>query len=83
MRVVDALFNPEYATVQEAIRRINGGAVSVAISPQVALAGDGKGVFAVYYRDTMVGGMQNGVYVPVVTGRCSDMAKRLVEEALV
>jgi hypothetical protein len=75
------LFDPTYYSAAMAMRKIQGGAISVALSPQVTLAGDGKGQYTVYYRTTLVGGLRDGVFTPTVTDSYgSDIAEQMVME---
>lgn len=81
--LVEALFNPVYYTVNDAMRMIRGGALSVAVNPQVTVVGDGKGQFGMYYRHTLVGGIKHGVFTPTIRGGYAcDMVERLAKEAL-
>jgi hypothetical protein len=65
--MVRELFDPNYPSVAEAMADISTGrALSVAVSPTLSLLGDGKGVFAVYYRTTLVGGIVGGVFTPTI-----------------
>ena len=73
------IFDPVYYGPAEAMLRIEAGrAVSVAISPQITLVGDGKGQFGVYYRRDMVGGIRDGVFTAAIEG----FTKRRVVSAL-
>jgi len=81
--LVSNLFDPIYYAPALAMRMIQAReAISVAITPQVAICGDGKHNFAIYYRDRVVGGITNGKYTPVVVGKVAEMAERIVKEAL-
>jgi hypothetical protein len=81
--LVRELFDPTYYGAALAMRMIQAGeAVSLAITPQVAICGDGKHNFTVYYRERVVGGITNGKYTPVVVGKVAEIAERLVKEAL-
>ncbi len=76
------LFDPTYPTLREAIDRIaDRSAVSVAVSPQVSIVGDGKGTYALYHRTNMVGGLCNGTFTPTGEGSFGvSLVERLVKE---
>ena len=73
-RHVRELFNPTYPTPEGALHSIRSGALSVAISPQVIIAGDGKGQFAIYYRGRLVGGLKDSIFTPSFDGYAVDAA---------
>lgn len=81
LEMVDELFSPTYPSVREAVESIaSGRAISVAVTPQVTLVGDGKGQHAVYYRTTLVGGWRNNVFTASVKGHMTDTTEMLLRE---
>ena len=84
MDIVRELVEPTYYTMGYAMSRIQNthGCLSLAITPQIAISGDGKGKFAVYYRDKVIGGIHDKVFTPSVINQSAKVAENLVMEAL-
>lgn len=81
--VATALYKREFPSAQGAKELIlSGAAVSVAVSPQVVLVGDGKGKYLVAYRDEVVAGIDGDRYMPIKKGYRSERARRTLKEII-
>ena len=73
--VIEAVFNPQYPTFEDACEQVRGGVFSRAINPYMVLTMADTGRLLVYHRGDCVGWIEGNKFVPSV--QSPQMSRRL------